>query len=250
MHTKQQESDFELRLRARLPKSRIKAFTGHLTISFIIFVVLTVILYWYWFPGALFTVSGGVDGFKIIAGVDLVLGPALTLVIFNVAKRAKLILLDLVIIFIFQVSSLAAGVYIVYQERPVAVTYVYDRFVTLRKKDFEGEDANSDVVANLNFMTPKYFYLDWIKDPVEARQMAYVNFTVGVGDIDGRTSLYRDMPTTKEEAFKILRFGKDFDKKNECTEVGLLSVASEGTVCLDVENHTLRNFKPKSLPLL
>ncbi len=121
----------------RLPKTRWGAFAGHVVISIAIFAALCGIIYFLLFPGALFFVAGGIDGIKIVAGVDLVLGPLLTLVIYNYAKPRKELIRDLAIIAFIQFSALSAGMYVVYQNRPAVVTYVLDTFHALKISQFE-----------------------------------------------------------------------------------------------------------------
>ena len=65
---------------------RINAFLIHLTISFIIFLVLAYLIVLHWYPLPYFHTDGGWRGIRIIAGVDLVLGPLLTLIVFKPGK--------------------------------------------------------------------------------------------------------------------------------------------------------------------
>lgn len=69
------------------PKNRYQAFAVHLLISFVLFVFLASIIYFIWYPGFLFWAAGGIDGMKLIAGVDLVIGPFLTLCLYRVGKK-------------------------------------------------------------------------------------------------------------------------------------------------------------------
>ena len=66
--------------------SRIKAFLIHLGISAVIFFILLYLIIFHWYPGFLFTADGGWQGVRIIAAVDLVLGPLLTLVVYKAGK--------------------------------------------------------------------------------------------------------------------------------------------------------------------
>ena len=66
--------------------NRWQAFSIHLCISSVIFVTLLFIIVAFWYPGV-FIYLGGWLGIKIVAAVDMVLGPLLTLIIFNPAKK-------------------------------------------------------------------------------------------------------------------------------------------------------------------
>ena len=60
---------------------------------------------------------GGYQGIIIIAGVDLVLGPLLTLIVFNRSKASLKI--DLSIIACLQLGALIYGVWEVFHQRPI-----------------------------------------------------------------------------------------------------------------------------------
>jgi hypothetical protein len=114
--------------------SRFSAFAIHLAISFIIFLALAYLVVFEWYPGILFDADGGWRGMRIIIGVDLVLGPALTLVAFKHGKPG--LKFDLACIALLQTVCLTTGTYVVWSERPLAVVYVDSRFETLARDDF------------------------------------------------------------------------------------------------------------------
>jgi len=99
--------------------SRWKASAIHLSMSLIVVAALLAVILLRWYPGILFSVDGGLVGLQIVIGVDLVLGPLLTLVVFKAGKPG--LRFDLSCIAIAQISCLAAGVWIVYKERPIAL---------------------------------------------------------------------------------------------------------------------------------
>ena len=61
-----------------------KAFLIHFGISLIVFIVLAAIMRLVWYPGDLFWMDGGWQGMQLIAPIDLVLGPALTLSLIHI----------------------------------------------------------------------------------------------------------------------------------------------------------------------
>ncbi len=66
--------------------SRWQAFGIHLVISTLLLLAMLAIILLLWYPGLLFSVDGGWMGLRIVIGVDLVLGPLLTLVVFKAGK--------------------------------------------------------------------------------------------------------------------------------------------------------------------
>ncbi|MEL7399989.1 MAG: hypothetical protein AAFN68_05375, partial [Pseudomonadota bacterium] len=87
--------------------NRFQAFIIHLGLSLVIFAVLLLLIMQFWYPGFLFTTSGGWDAVRLIIGVDLILGPLLTLLVFNPNKAS--LKKDLSVIALVQTLALAWG---------------------------------------------------------------------------------------------------------------------------------------------
>ncbi|MCH2041473.1 MAG: hypothetical protein MK185_12645 [Saccharospirillaceae bacterium] len=101
--------------------NRYQAFGIHFLASLVVFAILTALIFFYWFPGILRVADPSWQQILIvIAGVDLVLGPALTLIIFNPAKKS--LKMDLSIIAALQIAALAYGSYTVHNTRPLALS--------------------------------------------------------------------------------------------------------------------------------
>ena len=120
-------------VRSRLPSSRARAFAVHLALSVLAFSTLVLVMLRWWFPGELFLVDGGWQGLKLVAMVDLVLGPLLTLILYKPGKRG--LALDLSLIAAVQIAALAYGFVTTWQQRTVAVVYADRTFTTLSASD-------------------------------------------------------------------------------------------------------------------
>jgi len=106
-----------------------KAFAIHLTLSLLIFSSLVFVMLMWWFPGELFFLDGGWQGLKIVALIDLVLGPMLTLVLYKPGKPS--LVFDMSCVAAFQLAALAYGFYATYHQRTVAVVFADRNFTTL-----------------------------------------------------------------------------------------------------------------------
>jgi hypothetical protein len=71
--------------------SRWKAAGIHLAISFALALAVAALLYLLWFPPPYFIAAGATGLMLLIIGVDVIVGPALTLLVFNPAKPKRLI---------------------------------------------------------------------------------------------------------------------------------------------------------------
>lgn len=145
--------------------NRYKAFAYHLLISLLIFAALAAVIKFFWYPSVLFDIDGGWEGIKLIASVDLIMGPLLTLIVFNPLKKE--LKRDLFIIALLQFSCIAAGMVAVHHVRPVAVVYHDGVFETLGAGDYQGHDVVIDDVALLQESWPVWIA---IKQPDDAGQ--------------------------------------------------------------------------------
>jgi len=230
-----------------MPKNRWLAFASHFGISLLIFLVFLVIIILFWYPGTLFAAAGGWQGIRIVIGVDLVLGPLLTLIVYDRVKPVKVLLRDLAIIALIQLSCLTAGVFIVYDERPVAVTYAYDRFYVFKHSDFIKTSANTGNL-DLAIMKPKTFYINLAKLSQEtgADSKTIVKlFSMAGKDLSTRTDLYEPLPDNTQEmeaVFTDNKMPRYAEYGENCVTVGLISAFDRGIACFDIETQGLRKF--------
>lgn len=107
--------------------NRFKAFAIHFAISLVIFLILLYFILVQWYPQPLFSTDGGWRVIQIIVGVDLILGPLLTLIVFKSGKPG--LKFDLTMIALVQFLALSWGVWNAYNERPAAIIYTFDFFI-------------------------------------------------------------------------------------------------------------------------
>lgn len=140
--------------------TRTKAALSHLLLSIFIFSIVIAILIFVWYPAPHFTASGGWQGLKIAAGVDLVLGPLLTLIVFDIAKLRKKLIGDLMVIALLQFSALAWGVHTIYSQRPVAVVFWEQYFISIPAAELERYDVNLEDLENFGSQSPVLIYVE------------------------------------------------------------------------------------------
>jgi hypothetical protein len=109
--------------------NRYQAFAVHMVISLVIFFILLVCITQYWYPGILFDTGNGWKAIGIIIGIDLILGPLLTLIVFNHNKSS--LKFDLAVIALIQTAALIYGTWTIHNSRPVAIAFVYQSFSTI-----------------------------------------------------------------------------------------------------------------------
>ena len=109
--------------------NRWKAALIHLGISALVAVTVVTLMLLVWYPGTYFSAMGGETLILLLIGVDVVVGPLLTLIIFD--PRKKGLKADLSVIAALQLAALAYGCYVMFVARPVYNVFVVDRFETV-----------------------------------------------------------------------------------------------------------------------
>ncbi len=106
--------------------TRWKASAIHFAISLVLLAAIVVAVVWRWYPPELFGMAKAGPLLSLLAGVDLVLGPLLTLLVYAPGKKS--LKFDLAVIALLQVAAMAFGLHTVWQSRPVYIVAVSDRF--------------------------------------------------------------------------------------------------------------------------
>lgn len=99
--------------------TRIRAALTHLLISATLSAIVICLLLFGWYPLPFFWALGGLMLLILIVGIDVVLGPVMTLILFNPEKSRRELILDLSLIAIVQISALGYGLYSGYVSRLV-----------------------------------------------------------------------------------------------------------------------------------
>lgn len=107
---------------------RLKAAGCHLIFSLLVAASAAFLILYLWFPWPYRTISGGDSLLMLIMAVDIIIGPLLTLAVFNLKKPRAELVRDLAVIAAFQLAALGYGVYTVFQARPVVLALEVDRF--------------------------------------------------------------------------------------------------------------------------
>jgi hypothetical protein len=148
--------------------SRWKASGIHLLLSCAVLGAVLAFMVTVWYRWPLFEVAGGSGITLILAGVDMTLGPLITLIIFKSGKKG--LKFDLTFIAAVQVAALVYGIHVVYVARPVYLVFAIDRFVLVTAKDLDPQDlaeATDPQFRRLPLGRPSYIAAVLPRDPKE-----------------------------------------------------------------------------------
>ena len=153
----------------------------------------------------------------LIGGVDLVVGPLLTLVVYKANKRH--LKFDLAIIGLIQVVFLSYGLYTIWNSRPVFLVAVPDRFELVFANEITPKrlaEAKIERFKTLNFGKPILVGAP-MPSSIKERDEIMNSAVTGQGDIQTMPKYYVDYLSTVKNLLrhaKPLNPGKDLSIAN------------------------------------
>jgi hypothetical protein len=231
--------------------NRWNAFAIHLTVSIIVFLGLLGFVVTAWYPGILFSVDGGWNGLKLVIGVDVILGPLLTLIVYRLNKPG--LVFDLSCIVVLQVSCLIAGLWVVHDSRPIALVFAYDTFYSLAASEFEAYGRDPEAVSTFPGPSPKLVYAELPVSDIGA-DVANIRGFFMADPLFMQTDKYKPVPehgtaifrrenAVRQDAERTLR--ADVASREEgCVLNRFVSAYVSGFVCYDAVERRLTRFYP------
>lgn len=159
---------------------RLRAAGIHLAISVAVLLPILFFIRFAWYPGPYFSSDGGLYGSLLITSIHLVLGPALTLMIFNPRKSPGKIKFDLVFIGIVQAGALALGSLVVYSERPAAVVFASGEFHSVPARTVWMQETSVADLKKLGLDSPPLVFSRPPRDRDEFANMMLLALNKGI----------------------------------------------------------------------
>ena len=128
-------------------REKFKAAGIHFLVGLVLLTAVFCLIYFVWYPAPFYQLSGGQDLMELIFGVDLILGPLLTWVVFNKKKPLRTNLLDVAAIACVQLAALGYGVYTVLQARPVFLGFEYYRFRVVHANEPDPQEMRKAIAV-------------------------------------------------------------------------------------------------------
>lgn len=232
-------------------KTRIQAFLFHFLISALAIIGLYLVVITLWYPKP-FVSIGAITGLQIIIGVDLVLGPLLTLLVFDIKKKS--LKFDLSIIAFIQLACFVGGTWVLFNERPVAQILTDKEIHVITASDFNYFDIQLDNHESTTL--PPSFLLglpdDWSQIPSLELTTEFVD---GIPFVF-RTDLYIPFDKIDDIEFnnRILKMrekiGSSVDEipnnDENCDWVPITSAHASGNACVNLKSGIIKLSEPKS----
>lgn len=199
-------------------KDKIKATSVHLVISLALVALCFAIIFFIWYPSPLIKATGVGALFIMMLAIDLILGPALTFLVYK--KYKKTLKFDLLVIAAIQLSALGYGLYSMYDGRPVWIAFAVDRFELVRANDIIWSEHGNKLKTPQ--FGPEYIFVDIkTKTPKQQLDMMLKDAKYGVSPVQ-RSEFYRPLKFAKPEIINKALPLLDLEEFNSAKQVKAL----------------------------
>jgi len=118
--------------------SRWKAASLHLSVSVLIGLLSAALIFGVWYPRPYIQAAGADALILLLLGVDMTLGPLLTLIVFKAGKKGMRF--DMAVIVLAQLCAYTYGMSVVVAARPAYVVAAVDRLNVVMAGDLDAKD--------------------------------------------------------------------------------------------------------------
>jgi hypothetical protein len=204
-------------------KFRFKAFGLHFLGSCSVLTLTLGLLYlgWYRWPG--WYLADVLHVIAVMAGVDVVLGPLLTLVIANSKKPRRALLRDISIIVSCQLIALSYGTFTLWQGRPLYYAFSVNCLSVVQAYDIEPQKPDlagpqSAELAPHWYSMPRWIWAPLPEDPTEAANIVG-SVIQGGADVTEMPRFYKrwelGLPELRSQLHKVdeIKFFSPKEKK-------------------------------------
>ncbi|MDD5036343.1 MAG: TfpX/TfpZ family type IV pilin accessory protein [Methylococcaceae bacterium] len=220
--------------------SRWKASAIHLGISALVAFTLAVLLALTWYPPSYVWAVGGLGLIAIFAGVDVTLGPLLTLIVWNVKKIS--LRSDMAVIVLLQLLAMGYGLHAIFLARPVYLVFAVDRFDLVSAADIpegETEQATREEYRSLPLTGPKIVAAQKPADGAERNKLLFSALSGGA-DLPQLPRYYLPYADLSAEAVR---------KAQPLAPLMRRDAETRDTLLAYLESHRLDPSQVKFLPL-
>ena len=189
--------------------TRFQASLRHFAICIVIAMALLIFFWFVWYPYPLFKAVGGQELFLMLLGIDIVLGPLLTFVVFKPAKKS--LKFDLMVIGCLQIAALAYGVFTLLSGRPVFIAAVGHKFDLIQASEI-GADQLEGATESLPWFGPKVMGIKQATDKKERERMMFSG--LAGADYGHYPRYHAPLESMRDEILKNAKPISELRKKN------------------------------------
>ncbi|MDF2447058.1 MAG: hypothetical protein K0S46_2294 [Moraxellaceae bacterium] len=179
---------------------KLKAALASLLVFLVFAAVMAFVSYRFWFPDYLFVTDGGLQGLRLVYAVDFVLGPVLALVFFHPEKTRGKLIFDIAVIASIQIGAMVWGAWQVYSQRPVAVVFGNERFISVAPAIMDLQYETPETLRRFSDDRPPLVYRRAPVGEMEKRRMVGMVFQGGFHH-EAQAWLFQPFRANRERIF-------------------------------------------------
>lgn len=142
--------------------SRYEAAATHFVACLVVSLGTLALCWFVWYPTPMLLALGGQEIFLLVVGIDVVVGPLLTLVVFKAGKKS--LKFDLAVILALQVAAFVYGTSALLEARPAYVASLGDSFQVIQATEVTDENL-AKAQTTLPWWGPKWVGTQEFVDP-------------------------------------------------------------------------------------
>lgn len=172
--------------------SRLRAGLIHLSGSVCVAILFGLLVFCVWYPAPLASIVGAIGIVAMLLGIDVVLGPLLTLLVYKPEKKG--LMLDLGLIVILQICAFAYGAWCISVARPAWIVFTGYRFDLIQANDIDKRflSGTKEEYKNPPLTGPKWVAAHVPSDLRQRNQLIMESVGGGV-DMPQRPDLYASL---------------------------------------------------------
>jgi hypothetical protein len=196
--------------------TRYRASSIHFLISATIVSVIFAVIFFVWYPGSTFRIAGAVSIVLVLVGVDLVLGPALTLMVYKEGKPG--LKFDLIVIALVQLTALVYGTNTLYQERPYYMVFAVDRLILVTEAQVDKSEIRFPELTEKPFADVIRVLARRPEDPAEFQKYLDSVLIDGQPDLESRPEYWEPYANGKDVILQATKPLEDINRTSERDE--------------------------------
>ncbi|MEL0584469.1 MAG: TfpX/TfpZ family type IV pilin accessory protein [Candidatus Thiodiazotropha sp. (ex. Lucinoma kazani)] len=179
-------------------KAKSFAFFIHLSLSISVALLVMLLVFRLWYPAPLHDLVGVEHIFYLLVGIDVIIGPVLTFIVFKKGKPS--LTTDLSLIAFFQLAALVYGIWTVAQGRPAWIVFNVDRFTLVQVIELDTRQRDKTAAE---YRSPSWFGPSWVSaeapSDIEARNTLTLESVFAGVDLPQRTDLYQPLENAHDD---------------------------------------------------
>lgn len=180
--------------------------------AFVVATILSVV-FLFWYPGSTFEIKGAMNPVFVLVGVDLVLGPLLTLIIYKHGKPG--LLFDLWFIALVQLTALGYGSYTLNSERPYYLVFSVDRITLITNQGIDSSSIRFEEIAKKPLRDVVRVFARAPSDPLEMERLMESVIFEGQPDLERRPEYWEPWQSGSETIRAAIIPLEDFEPASE-----------------------------------